>query len=205
MQPAVSAAWRAFNAPLEGVIHWMYLDVLGLVTTGMGNLIDPVELALPLPWTRDGAAVDQEAIRAEWTAIKQNAGLAQAGATAAGRVATLRLDDGAIDQLIEAKLADNERTLTGTAAFADFEEWPADAQLGLLSMAWAMGPSFAPGYPRFCAACQARDFAAAAGECAMNDAGNPGLTRRNAANKLAFQLAATATDPAVLRSPVPPG
>ena len=46
MQSAVRSAWRRFNEPLEGLTDWMYLDIKGLVTTGMGNLIDPVESAL---------------------------------------------------------------------------------------------------------------------------------------------------------------
>jgi hypothetical protein len=49
MQASVRAAWCDFNRSLEGWVSWMYLDVEGLVTTGMGNLIDPVEAAFPLP------------------------------------------------------------------------------------------------------------------------------------------------------------
>ena len=33
MQDSVRAAWCDFNRSLEGWISWMYLDVLGLVTT----------------------------------------------------------------------------------------------------------------------------------------------------------------------------
>lgn len=37
MQIAVRKAWRPFNEPLEGLTSWMYFDIKGLVTTGMGN------------------------------------------------------------------------------------------------------------------------------------------------------------------------
>ena len=50
MQAVVRNAWRRFNEPLEGLTSWMYLDIKGFVTTGMGNLIDPVPAALALTW-----------------------------------------------------------------------------------------------------------------------------------------------------------
>ena len=50
MWDSVKQGFRAFTLPLEGEIAWMYLDTLGLVTVGLGNLIDPVELALELPF-----------------------------------------------------------------------------------------------------------------------------------------------------------
>jgi len=187
----------------------MYLDVEGLVTTGMGNLIDPISLATPLPWLDvTGAPAGQAAITAEWTNIKNTVALAHQGAQAARAIATLHLDDPTIDGLILDRLTKNEAILVSYPPFADFPNWPADAQLGLLSMAWAMGPGFGPGFPRFSQACLAGDFASAAVDCAMNDAGNPGLTRRNAANRQALlyaaQVVATGADPGVLLSPVPP-
>ena len=41
MRPNVRDAFSDFNAPLEGVVEWMYLDVRGLVTVGVGNLLQP--------------------------------------------------------------------------------------------------------------------------------------------------------------------
>jgi GH24 family phage-related lysozyme (muramidase) len=208
MQNSVRAAWRRFNESLEGLIPWMYLDVKGLVTTGMGNLIDPVATATPLPWLDEaGNPASTDAIAAEWTTIKTATALARQGAQAAKAMATLHLDDPAIDSLILNKLSQNEKILVAYRPFADFPNWPADAQLGLLSMAWAMGSGFGPGFPRFAQACSAGDFATAAADCQMNAAGNPGLVRRNTANQQAFTFAANAiaqASPEILQSAVPP-
>jgi hypothetical protein len=57
------------------------------------------------------------------------------------------------------------RTLTSFDAtlskrYAGYESYPADAQLAMLSMAWAMGPAF--NFPQFKTAVEKRDFDAAA-------------------------------------------
>jgi hypothetical protein len=36
MHQSVQDAWVPFNSPLAGVVNFMYLDVRGLLTTGMG-------------------------------------------------------------------------------------------------------------------------------------------------------------------------
>jgi hypothetical protein len=205
MQPTVRSAWRRFNEPLEGITDWMYLDIKGLVTTGMGNLIDPVEAALQLTWhTSDGTTATSDAVRREWNRIKANLALAHLGAQAARRVATLHLGSADIDTVILDKLDHDEAILKANPAFADFDDWPADAQLGLLSMGWAMGPGFGSRFPHFSTACAAGDFTTAAKDCAISTIGNPGVARRNAANRQAFLFAAAAQDPATLRSRIPP-
>jgi hypothetical protein len=57
-------------------------------------------------------------------------------------------------------------------------------------MSWAMGPGGPGGFPQFRAACQNLDFNAAAAECKMSEAGNPGLVPRNQANVTLFSNAA---------------
>ena len=205
MQPAVRSAWRAFNQPFEGFASWMYLDIRGLVTTGMGNLIDPLPTALELTWRQDdGTPATQDVVGTEWTRIKENTALAHQGAQAARAVATLHLADADIDALILRRLDGNEAIVKAYPAFAQFDDWPADAQLGLMSMAWAMGAGFGPHFPHFSHACAARDFATAAADCEMEASANPALARRNAADRQAFLLAAGATNPAVLQSHIPP-
>jgi hypothetical protein len=49
MWPSVQAAFVPISSKLEGYLPWMYLDILGWVTTGMGNKVDPVSQALSLP------------------------------------------------------------------------------------------------------------------------------------------------------------
>jgi hypothetical protein len=176
----------------------MYLDMKGLVTVAVGNLVDPVELAQALPFrfknepgiAAPGSLATPEQIAAEWRTLKNDPHLASAGYTACGPMTQLELRDDSVDVLIFDRLARNKSSLQRQPWFEIFDTWPADAQLGLLSMAWAMGPAGPGQFPLFRAACQRLDFAAAATECKMDEAGNPGLIPRNQANFTLFSNAA---------------
>jgi hypothetical protein len=202
MHAAVAANWRTFNEPFEGVVPFMYQDVKGLITIGMGNLIDPIGLAVGLPFRRrkkpgvanPGTPATRAEIEAEWRLIKSKPELARKGHRACDPLCSLELDATAIDRLITAKLNNNETFLKHQKWFRDFDSWPADAQMGLLSMAWAMGPGFGATWPHFRAACERMDFAgtkdSAAENCKMKEAGNPGVVPRNRADKRLFENAA---------------
>jgi len=186
---SVEQNYTDFTTKFEGKLPFMYLDVKGLVTTGIGNLIDPVDSALSLPWVHpDGSPASQAEIRAAWNAVKARQDMKLRGGGAFGSVTNLRLTDDGIRQLVNGKLRANEAILK--KRFPTYDNWPADAQLGLLSMAWAMGPNFR--YPKFEAAVNALvpDFATAAKESYINDANNPGLRPRNVANESLFMAAA---------------
>ena len=210
MHDSVQTQFRAFNEPFEGCIPYMYLDIKGLVTVGVGNLIDPVELATALPFCfknrpgidTPGAPASQEQITAEWQKLKSNSSLAQKGARACDPVTELALLDDALDDLIAKRLALNESFLKRQEPFKVFDDWPADAQMALLSMAWAMGPAGPLNFHRFCAACEKLDFNGAALECKMNEVGNPGLIPRNRANRTfltnAGAVSAQGLEPSVL-------
>lgn len=192
MYPSVRAAFRAFNETFEGVVPWMYLDIKGLVTVGVGNLIDPIELALHLPFrfrNEPNLAATTEEIEAEWRCIKANTALARAGHKACEPLTQLALDEVAIDALIATKLAENEAILKESEFFQGFDSWPADAQLGLLSMAWALGPNGPKRFQKFAEACRNLDFVRAADNCAINAKGNPGIVPRNLANRTLFETA----------------
>jgi hypothetical protein len=61
---AVLDIWNDFNRPLEGRVPFMYLDVKGLVTTGLGNLIDSTGDAEQLAWQHaDGTPASTDEIR----------------------------------------------------------------------------------------------------------------------------------------------
>lgn len=187
MKQSVRDVFAEFSTRFEGRVPFMYLDVKGLVTTGIGNLIDPISLAITLPWMRkDGTPATKAEIESEWRKVKALQSMRMRGGMAYGAVTNLRLNETAIDGLVTAKAAEMEANLV--KRFPDFASWPADAQLGLLSMAWAMGPAFR--FPKFQAACLAMDFRKAAEECKMNEVGNPGLAPRNVANKQLFLNAA---------------
>lgn len=203
MRVAVRDAFVEFTAKFEGVIAWMYLDIKGLVTTAVGNLIDPVEMAAGLPFLhKDGTPATHEEIRSEWHEVKLHQEMRVRGGGAFRAVTTLHLSIEGIHAVVLSKLNANEEILRNR--FTDYESWPADAQLGLLSMAWAMGPAFH--YPRFIEAARAKDFKTCATECHMDDRGNPGLRPRNVANLVLFENAATAIaqgiDPEILHWPL---
>src|SRR6185369_2729416 len=121
-----------------------------------------------------------------WTKVHDAQSYAKLGGGNAywAHLTSLRLDHDGIAQLVKSKLAANEEILK--KRFPAWESWPADAQLGTLSMAWAMGPNF--NFPRFQAAVTQLipDFRAAAAESKMGEAGNPGLVPRNLANRALF-------------------
>lgn len=197
MYDSVRSNFLSFSTQFEGRVEFMYLDIYQYVTVGIGNLIDPVAHALALPFVyknNTGEYADQAAIAAEWNLVKAGGEeLARQGHTAARLITQLMLNQVDIDNLVMQKADQFEQTLkTGTAEFADFDNWPADAQLGLLSMAWAMGPAFAQGgrWPNFRLACAAQDWDTAAAESHIPDDTNPGLRPRNQANKTLFLNAA---------------
>ncbi len=187
MKDSVRAAFVTFSAPLEGVVPWLYLDVRGLVTIAIGVLVDPLPYALTLPLRRpDGSLADRGEIEAEWRWVKQHPDLARLGHRAAERATTLRLDAAGVDEVVGTKLATIAAELL--QRFDGFADWPADAQLATLSMAWACGPAFR--FPRLEQALRDRDFDAAARECTISEAGNPGVKPRNTANRLLYRNAA---------------
>lgn len=198
MKPSVEAVFPTFTAKFEGRIPYMYLDVLGLVTIGLGCLIDPESLARGLPFVgrRTGKRVPPEVISVEWHNIKAATHLAKQGHSAASRIATLCLEESAIDDLARARLRSTEDFLKRT--LTNFESWPADAQLATLSMAWAMGAGFAKKFPGWTKAALAQDWATCAKQCLMRTTGNPGLVPRNKANVAHFTAAAKTLTPEVL-------
>ena len=171
----------------------MYLDVKGLVTTGMGNLIDSIADAQALPWYKpDGTKASANEIGAAWSLVKGRQDMKLQGGGHFSGITDLRLHDDGIQQLINSKLNANETILV--KRFPGYPAWPADAQMGLQSMAWAMGANF--NFPSFQAAVNTLvpDFTTAAKQSHMNDVGNPGLVPRNAANFLLFTNAQSALD-----------
>ncbi len=195
MRAAVLSTFPSFTERYEGRVSTMYLDELELVTVGVGNLIEPMGAALGLPFVfADGRPASHEEIAADWRAIKSRPELAEQGWTAAAKIAKLHLSPASIDALVAAKLREMDGHIV--ARFPAFEEWPCDAQLGMISMAWAAGPGVRA--PKFDAAARALDFATCALQCRLH-------TRRDAVNELLFQNAAAVmaagADPDVLHWP----
>lgn len=202
-RPAVSAAFPGFTERFEGFTLYPYQDVKGLVTVGVGCLIDPLEAALPLPWVNqhDGSAMPPEEVARQWTALKGDPSLKGRTAGYQAAFTTMRLTHATVDDLVQQHLAVNDTFLD--RRFAWYRSAPADAQLGALSMAYAMGPAFQ--FPKFEAACEDDDWATAAKECRIDTTGNPGVATRNSANALlfsnAYAVAKNGWDPSTLYWP----
>lgn len=186
MKQSVREKFVWFTARYEGVVPWMYLDVKGLVTTAIGNLIDPIQYALHVPFVRpDGSPAAKDEIAAEWARVKSHPTAAVQGHRVLRDATTLRLTEAGIAKVVGAKLDQNWTHLRGR--FPEIDAWPADAQLATLSMAWACGPAFR--FRLLEAALRAQNFAMAAIECKMDTKGNPGLVPRNVANKILYRNA----------------
>jgi GH24 family phage-related lysozyme (muramidase) len=200
MHPSVRAQWHAFSEPFEGRVHGLYVDVIGFVTTGVGNLVDPIDAALALPWKLpDGSLASESQIRADWERVKSDSErLKRLNHTHALELTTIRLTDEDIDELVRKRLAEHERYFVRT--FTRFDDMPADAQLGIHSLAWAVGPGFTQKFPSFTAAALAGNWRQAAAVAKIREDGNPGVVPRNKANRLCFENAAAVIESGADRS-----
>ncbi|HEY2407146.1 MAG TPA: hypothetical protein VGI10_14140 [Polyangiaceae bacterium] len=185
MHASVITRFVDFTKPLEGDVLWPYLYVLGLVTVGYVNL------ALGLPWTkRDGSPANSDFVRSQWSALKAQPALAKMHYKYAANASELRLSEDAAGALLRARMQSFEATLC--KYFPTWDTFPADAQLGCMSMAWACGPGFPAIFKTFTQFANARDWPNAAKCAAIRTDGNPGIVPRNAQNALCFANAATA-------------
>jgi GH24 family phage-related lysozyme (muramidase) len=193
MYSSVRDAFISFNEPFEARVPFMYLDILGKVTTGIGNLIDTIPEAQSLPFVHktDNTPATRAEIAAEWQMVKGRQDLATAPdrLDQLKRITNLRLTNDAINQIVLDKLDLNESLLKQISEFADLEDWPADAQLGLFSMTWAVGTGGIQRFRDFRAAIAVRNWDAATTQSHINETGNPGLRPRNEANRILFNNA----------------
>jgi GH24 family phage-related lysozyme (muramidase) len=162
MYSSVADAFWKFTADREGSLDFMYADVKNLVTTGIGNLIDPINTALNLPWRHraTGELASGPEIVSAWNTVKGRIDLNQKGGGYYRNVTDLYLDKEAIQELVRQRLNQNEAILR--QGFPNYDSLPADAQLGILSMAWAAGPYFYKSFPMFTKAVNSGDYVTAA-------------------------------------------
>jgi len=143
----------------EGKFLTLYQDTLGLVTTGIGNLVDPIDRVVGLPFFHeDGRPADAEEIRAEWRRVKaMPPGLLAARYVVPG---ALRLSPEGLALLVRRQNALNVQQLA--RSYPDLPNYPAAVQTALMGMAWAMGAGFPAKWPTFSAAVRGRDWKSAA-------------------------------------------
>lgn len=149
----------------EGCVLWLYCDVRGFVTVGIGNLVRSPDHAASLPFEHDGevvATADEK--RAAFIAV-QDAFRPGLAASAYAHLTTIRMPLDYAVSLLESRL--EHEFLPGVArVFHDCESWPLSARRAVVDMAYSLGiDGLVSGYPKFTGACLAQDWAAAADEC----------------------------------------
>jgi peptidoglycan hydrolase-like protein with peptidoglycan-binding domain len=192
---AVVQSFVPWSTPFEGYLNGPYTDAKGLITTGMGNLIDsgsgsptPTAKARSLPWSPNNIDADWAKLKAAWPGVQSVASM---------HLTTSRLSPQAVTDLIVSTMQSEEAAIL--RLLPNFKDAPADAQLGVWSMVWAMGTGNLAKFTTFLRAFNAGDFVTAAANCHMQGVG---IDMRNLANKLLFLNAAAVktlgVDPSVL-------
>jgi GH24 family phage-related lysozyme (muramidase) len=197
LRPSVIAKFLEQTPQFEGRVPHMYADILGLITCGVGNLIDPKGAALELPWkTHGGELASSAQVSQEWDHIKAaSKALAHRSLAVQATYTSVRLTDADIDELVLSVLLRNAADIEAHY-FHDFDSFPADAQLAIMSMAWAVGSGFARKFPTFSKCVAAHDWSGAATNCKIrvgtkgDPSYNPGVIPRNNANIICFANAA---------------
>jgi GH24 family phage-related lysozyme (muramidase) len=140
MRASVADYIYQFNAAFEGVVPWMYLDTKGLVTVANGNLIDPIGLArgLEMRHVSTGQLATQSEVDAEWRAVKANVAGAKNGHRWIRKFTRLEMSSEGMEAL--ARKAAESFASACRVQFAEWDSWPADAQLATLSLCYALGP-----------------------------------------------------------------
>ena len=193
--PGVFAVWEGRG------LTYLYTDSKGFVTIGTGNLVDPVSMATGLPfYNPSGSVTSQQDIAFAWREVKDAWPGVQSTRCAA--LTSIRLRADGLTALIMRTIAQDWAGLL--AQFPGCDQWPADAQLGVLSSSWAWGSYFCNvwnkigGTPmgfgdQFKMQVATPDFALAAG--VMLDVSvheeriNPGIVPRDRAEVVMFQNA----------------
>lgn len=193
MHQSAISAFQSWTETQEGRLTYMYLDNLGLVTTAIGNLIDATKTNLNAPWTpalalpwkhgEAGAPATPNEIKEAWQAVKARQDLKDLGGgnSQFSALTDLRLSQKDIDDLFAKTLASNISILKANG-FPNLDTIPADAQMGILGMAWALGPYFSKDFPKFTAAINSGNYYTAALESHISN----GTVKRNAQQALMF-------------------
>lgn len=190
MRLAAEQAFERLTRKFEGYAPGMYLDVKGLVTVGYGFLIDdedPTKSSsrsaqrLKFVHKSDGTLATPFEIDNEWKRVKSLQDHTQFASEWWQEHAVLILPPVEMTRELIARKNSMETYLRLNPSFVRWNEYPAGAQLALMSMSWAMGPTMEH-FPRFKSYMSQMLFTLAATECKMDTTHNVGLKIRNAAN-----------------------
>jgi len=132
--PRIFPVWEGNRLP------YMYCDERGIVTCATGNALFSAAAADALAWYHpaDGSPCSKAEVDAAYEVVKSAFPGVQS--TACSRLTTIRLTQDAMTSLIDRTIAEDWGYLA--KQFPGCDAWPADAQLMLLSSAWAWGAYF---------------------------------------------------------------
>lgn len=147
----------------EGRIPYMYVDIAGYVTVGIGQKLATAADAQPLPFAVDGSRpitfASREAIAAAWRRVHARPGLGIAEYRAIGGLVLADVD---IDALFRTRVRSFVADLSGT--FHDFDTFPYPAQKALVDLAFNVGSVTSTNFPNLVRAARRRDWRTAAAE-----------------------------------------
>lgn len=191
IRQAVLDKWQLFSEDLEGRCYHLYLDSKGLMTTGVGNLVDTFVEVAALPWKRpDGSRASREEVAAAYASVRAKTDWALIGGNNRlwRSLTSIRLSPEDVDALVRRKLNSNHAILE--KRFPEIGDWPADAELFLHSWAWAVGAN--GHFPLMNEALRLKDFGAAMLECTITHDGKKAygtLVTRNERNRVLLRNA----------------
>jgi len=149
----------------EGLIPWMYCDVNGYVTVGVGDLIRSPDCAAVLPFQHgDGGRHSTDSERREAYIAVRHFYVSTRAALSYRNVSDLRLDVDFCKVRLQARLT-GEFIPGVVACCPDFRSFPIGAQQVLVDICYNVGIAGFAHFGRLIAACNAHNFAAAADHC----------------------------------------
>lgn len=160
------ATWEDFKREIkasEGSISHMYLDTVGKVTVGVGNMLPDVASAQKLSFVdrKTQQTATKDAIKTDFeTVSKLNKGMI---ASSYKKDTKLDLPNTAINTLLDSRIASFKNEIK--LKFPSFDTYPMTVQFALLDMAFNLGTNgLVTKFPSFKKAIEAKEWKTAAKE-----------------------------------------
>lgn len=160
------ATWNDFKNEIkisEGSISHMYLDTVGKVTVGVGNMLPDVASAQKLGFVdrKTLKAATKDEIKTEFEKISKLTKGHRAGSYK--KDTKLDLPSSAIETLLDSRIEKFKKELK--LMFPSFDQYPMTVQFALLDMAFNLGTNgLVTKFPSFKKAIEAKDWKKAASE-----------------------------------------
>ena len=148
----------------EGCTTWLYCDVRGFVTVGIGNLVSSPDACAALPFRHmDGSAASRDEKLGAYVRVQDSFDKAHSAEFYRG-LCDLRLTTEFVRDLVASRLAND--FLPGIVRLCSgFAGFPQPARRALVDMAYNLGVHGLGMFPHMLAACNAGDWEMAAGQC----------------------------------------